>query len=205
MSNASAKGVYLERKVAALLRKKLSARVQRDKRSGAGINKSDINDYYGEIPLHIEIKNQETLKPKEWFRQAEGGSSRGQAPTVVFSMDEEVMAMLRFSDLVNLIVEIKDQKAEIEELRAPEFKPDLEVSNKTDIKKGDKIRLTGFAEEDIDVEVLDTKKLGNKIGLKLKGGANSCRNDHLSDEHGYCNIKDCKYSRGYRPPKAKRR
>lgn len=119
MSESSDRGKHFELKVASVLRKKLGAKVSRDRRSGAGTNRADISDYYQQIPLHLELKDQETLKVKEWFRQADDAASFTQAPTVVFAMDEEVLCCLRFSDLVNFLVEIADQKAEIDDLRSP--------------------------------------------------------------------------------------
>jgi Holliday junction resolvase len=189
MSNSSARGLYLERQVAGILRKKLGAKVQRDSRSGAGVNKSDISDYYQQIPLHLEIKNQETVKIKEWFRQASDAASFTQAPTVVFAAEEEVLACLRFSDLVNFMVEIADQKAEIDDLRTPIEARDL----------GHAARETGRSMKHFaEVAAPAVKK-------KKSQGAKMCRNGHIADEYGYCQQKDCKYSRGYRPPKVKRR
>lgn len=201
MSEAFDRGRTFERKVASILRKKLGARVERDRRSGAGINKSDISDYYQEIPLHMEIKDQETLKPKEWFRQAEAAASFTQAPTVIFAMDEEVLALLRFSDLVNFLVEIADQKAEIDDLRTP-------IVSEPQLKKGDTVELKGFG-PNVDgkakVKLVDLGQIKNVVELRKSAGQKSCREGHLADEYGYCQQLKCKYSRGYRPPKAKRK
>jgi hypothetical protein len=170
LSESSEKGKDLEKQIASILRKKLGARVERDKRSGAGWNKSDISDWYREIPLFIEAKNQKTIKIKEFFKQAEQGASIGQAPTVVFNVDdEELLACLRFEDLVNFLVEIRDYKDEIESLREP-------IIVGVDIAKG----------KDKTVQT------------------STCRNGHLSDEYGYCQILDCKFSRGYRASKKKK-
>lgn len=188
MSDASAKGLYLERQVASLIRKKLGARVVRDSRSGAGTNRSDISDYYQDIPLHLEIKNQETIKIKEWFRQADQVSNFNLAPAVVFQADNELLVTLRFSDLLQFVAEIADQKAEIDDLRSPTSEIVLSPrTEKRNVKLG---------------EIVDY--VAKEATKKIKRGAKTCRNGHISDEYGYCQQLDCKYSRGYRPPKAKR-
>lgn len=126
MSLASDKGRNLEKQVAAILRKKLGARVERDKRSGAGSHqKMDISDWYQDTPLDLEIKNHKVIKIREWFKQCLAGSSLSRVPTVVFAMDEEVMAVLRFSDLVDLIAETQQGREEIKLLRTPVVVPGL--------------------------------------------------------------------------------
>lgn len=173
MSESSIKGKSLELKIAKTLRSKLGVKVARDKQSGAGINKSDISDYWREIPLFIEAKNHKTIKIKEFFKQAKAGASMGQIPTVVFNVDdEEVLACLPFDDLVNLLVEIQDYKKEVEMLRQPvmvKFAPTIEG-------------------------------LKNARGFEV---LKQCRGGHISDEYGYCNQIDCKFSRGYKASKKK--
>ena len=189
MSDSSQRGKLFELKVAKILRSKLGARVTRDKRSGADINKSDISDYYQDIPLHLELKDQETLKPKEWFRQASDAASFSQAPVVVFAADEEVLSIIRFSDLVNFVREIADQKAEIDDLRAPvRYQVTVPPGEPAVVSSGDKFKV-------------DIKPIVDK---KIERGATTCREGHLSDEFGYCMQKGCKYSRGYKKPKAKK-
>src|SRR3954467_8644600 len=119
MSLASTKGKHLELEVAGILRKKLGARVTRDKQSGAGVSKQDIRDYYSDLPFSIECKDQETVQIKSWMRQAIDATSFHQVPTLVFRMDEEIIAAVRFSDLVDLAVEIADLRAELDDLRQP--------------------------------------------------------------------------------------
>jgi len=185
MGEAFDRGRTFERKVASILRSKLGAKVERDRRSGAGINKSDISDYYREIPLHMEIKDQETLKVKEWFRQAEAAASFSQAPAVIFAMEEEVLACVRFTDLVNFLVEIADQKAEIDDLRKPieaVFNPPVKL------KAGEEVLI----------------KIPKTVEAKIERGGKTCRNGHLCDDYGYCMQKGCQYSRGYKRPKAKK-
>lgn len=120
MSIASEKGKGLENEVAKLMRKKLGARITRDKRSGAGSHqKMDLSDYYQDTPLDIECKNHKTIKIKEWWRQVVAGASFSRIPTVVFKSDEEVLATLRLSDLLDLLAETQQHRVEIKKLRAP--------------------------------------------------------------------------------------
>ncbi len=210
--NDNRKGAWLENQVAAILRKKLGARVQRDKRSGAGpTNRADISDYYQEIPLHLEVKNQETVKVKEWFRQADDAASVGQAPTVVFAMDDELLTIIRFSDLVNFMVEIADQKAEIDDLRAP-----VVMGYDPGQKDGDySATVTGRKNKDGSVTITDVKTepvvqfkgkkqpLSKAVKAAQEQKTVMCRGGHIADSYGYCQQLTCKYSRGYRPPKGK--
>jgi hypothetical protein len=181
MSKSYDKGKSLEIRVAKLFRSKLGVQIERDKRSGAGsINKNDLSDWFREIPLAVEVKNHKIVKIKEWFRQAEGNASKGQAPTVVFNMDdEEILACLRFSDLLDFLVELKQQKAEIDDLRKP-------------VKVIDEFEIT-----DIGFSPLN----GIEVNGDIKKSHKECRMGHLSDEYGYCQQQSCKFSRGYRPPK----
>jgi hypothetical protein len=120
MSESSEKGVSLEDFVAKVLKKKLGARVQRDKRSGAGSHqKMDINDYFQDTRLDVEVKNHKTVAIKEWMRQAKGGASLGRVPTVVFKADDDVLACIPFTDLVDLLVEVQQGNVEIKRLREP--------------------------------------------------------------------------------------
>lgn len=191
MSESSERGKHFELKVASILRKKLGAKVSRDRRSGAGTNRADISDYYQEIPLHLELKDQETLKVKEWFRQANDAASFTQAPTVVFAMDEEVLCCLRFSDLVNFLVEIADQKAEIDDLRSPLHQT---------VDRAVEILAAGRGE--------DPKIVKNRIDKTLANIEKSkpvfCKNGHIADQWGYCIQVSCPYSRGYKKPKGKK-
>lgn len=194
MSDSSKRGVLLEREVSAILRKKLGARVMRDSRSGAGVNKQDIRDYYNDIPFSIECKDQETIKVKEWMRQAIDAASFTQVPTLVFRADEEILACVRFSDLVNLAVEIADQKAEIDDLRMP----------------SDTLARLGAQEivKSINKQVVKllphSEVLKQAAARKIERGVKTDANGHITDDYGYCNQKGCKFSRGYKPPKAKK-
>lgn len=181
--NAYSKGKNFEQKVASLLRSKLKIAVQRDRRSGAGYNKSDISDYWNQLPLHLEIKDQETIKIKEFFRQADQAASFSKAPTVVFSADSEILACLRFSDLLNFLIEITDLKAENDDLRSP-------LVNRT-LQEKPVISKLDFTSD----------KIKPVIEKKIQRGSYTCRAGHLSDEWGYCMQLDCKFSRGYKAKK----
>lgn len=173
------KGKTFEQKVARLLRTKLGARVQRDSRSGAGYNKSDISDYYNDIPLHLEVKNQQTVNIKEWFRQADATSSFSKAPTVVFAMDEEILCCLRFTDLINFMIEIADDRAEIDDLRQPVAYQVLPKPQTVNIQ------------------------LSKVVQNKTEASVKTCKEGHITDVWGYCLQKGCKYSSGYKKPKGK--
>lgn len=182
MSIASQKGRNFEHDVAKMIRSKLAAKITRDSRSGAGTNKSDISDYFNDIPLSIECKNQETVKIKEWFLQADAASSFNRVPTVVFHADSEILATLRFSELLNFLVEIADQKAEIDDLRKP-----IEIMQHPS---------PGMSPV---VTARIVRESPQKTATRL------CRNGHIADENGYCQQKDCKFRRGYVSPKAKKK
>lgn len=178
MSASSDKGVSLENEVARTLRKKLGARVSRDKRSGAGSHqKMDLTDYYQDTPLDIEVKNHAKISIKDWFRQALAGASFSRIPTVVFRADDEVLATLRFSDLVDLIAETNQNRDEVRRLSAPVAVP-KPLSN--------------------EIDHMTTKAV---VGGSLK----TCRNGHIiSDGQLKCLAKGCMFSAGYKPKKVKK-
>lgn len=116
MSVASERGRNFELKIARIIRKKLGSRVARDSRSGAGYNKSDLSNYYKDIPFFIECKDQSTLKIKEWFRDVDNKAQGLEIPTLVFKADENILATLRLEDLLNLLAELKDSSEKIKSL-----------------------------------------------------------------------------------------
>lgn len=187
MSVASLRGKNFELKVAGIIRHKLKIAVQRDKRSGAGWNKSDISDYWNELPLSLELKDQETIKIQEWFRQADAAASFSKAPTVVFAVDEEILTTLRLSDLLNFLVEIADLQAEVDDLRKP-----VVIIPADDV----------YSLSKPQAPVSD---VGSVVTKQFERGAGTCREGHIADQFGYCLQSACKYSRGYKPPKIKAR
>lgn len=188
MSEAFDRGRNTEKEVAAILRKKLGARVMRDPKSGAGLHKADIRDYFQELPLFVECKDQENIKVKEWMRQTIEGASVGQVPTMVFRMETELFACVPFRDLVNFLVEIADLRAENDDLRKPV----------------DAAWLAAQAGRPANTAAIVAKSVQPAVGRKIEGGAKFCQNGHIVDGWGYCSTKTCKYSRGYRPPKVKK-
>ena len=120
MSESSKRGKRLETEVAKLLRSKFGGSIHRDKRSGAGgTTKTDIKDWYELTPFDIECKDHETIKIKEWMRQAISGASFRRIATLVFRADENVLACVKFEDLVNMAVELRDLRDEVAELKKP--------------------------------------------------------------------------------------
>jgi hypothetical protein len=204
MSEAFDRGRAFEIKVQKITRQKLHMDIRRDKQSGAGIHKQDIRDRYNELPIFIECKDHQTIKPKEWWREADAKSNYGQAPVVVFPDNEEVLCVMRYTDLLQLVKEVADWKETAEDLRQP-----IEPMPKTAILKGfgaadgTEVRLDSRGTQ--HSKNIGTDELGRVIAKKTERGAKQCRNGHLSDEWGYCQQLDCKYSRGYRPPKVKKR
>jgi len=178
MSESSVRGVSLENDIAKVLRKKLGARVARDKRSGAGSHqKNDILDYFRDTPLDIEAKNHKTIKLREFWKQTVQGASLGRIPTLVIRLEDDNggvlddLAVLRFSDLVDFIAEIQDITKTITDLRAP-------------------VAVAG---------------LDKAVASTAEKGAKSCRNGHLlSDGMTQCFAKGCPYSAGYRAKKIKK-
>lgn len=144
MSISSEKGKELENFVAKTLQKKLGARISRDKRSGAGSHKKmDLDDYFQDTSLDIECKNQAGIKIPEWWRQTTSGASPSRTPTLVFQLSNkknqppEVLATLRFTDLVDLIAETQQHRVEIKRLKEPVIMTGKgEIVNPADIKAG---------------------------------------------------------------------
>jgi hypothetical protein len=68
----------------------------------------------------MEIKDQETIKLKEWMRQTIGNASYSRIATLVLRMDEEIIAAVKFEDLLNMAVELRDARAELADLRRPD-------------------------------------------------------------------------------------
>lgn len=187
MSQAYTKGKNFELKIASMMRKKLDAAIYRDKRSGAGTNRADLTDYYQETPLHIECKSQENIKIQEWFRQADAAASFTKAPTVVFAVDEEILATLRFSDLLNFLVEITDLRAEIDDLRAPVIVP------------------PGKLKVPIEEVRAAIENKPAPVYRNIDQITHTCKEGHIADEYGYCQQKTCKYSRGYKTKKKEKK
>lgn len=179
MSQAFDKGKGFEQDVAGMIRRKLQIAAVRDSRSGANWHRK--SDIFSELPIHIEAKDHETVKIKEWYRQAEAAASFNQTPTVVFRADEFILATLEFSQLLDLFVRIADLEAENEDLRKP-------IENFTPPELA-----TIKAEEAVS----------KTVETKIERGDKTCKAGHLADNYGYCMQVTCPYSRGYVKPKKK--
>lgn len=187
MSKSSERGRAFEVKVQKITRQKLHIDVKRDSRSGAGLHKQDVRDRYNELPVFIECKDHETIKPKAWWREANAKASYGQAPIVVFPDDEEVLCVMRYTDLLQFIKEAADWKEIADDMRnTPAPAP---VKRK--VSEEEKVKNI-------------TENVQPVVDDKVSRGGNVCRAGHLADEHGYCMQKDCQYRRGYVKKKSKK-
>lgn len=191
MSNFK-KGRQFEMKVAKMTRAKIDKAAKRNPGSHANWHRN--SDIYTELPFHIECKDQEYLKPKEWFRQAED-ACLGKTPIVAFQMEEEVMAMLRYDDFLNLLVEIADQKAEIADLRKPTKLEGITQSGRVfPIEPVPPADPPGDSLTGITTFTDGTLKREVKI----------CKNGHIcTPGRDTCMTKNCQYSSTYQAPKAK--
>lgn len=174
MSEPSKKGKELENHIAKTLRKKLGARVVRDRRSGAGSHqKMDLQDYYRDTPFDIEAKNHKTIAIKAWMRQAMAGAGLGRIPAVVFRSDEDVFACLSFDNLVDLQAEIQQLRGELELLKQPMSSVDDWPGN-----------------------------LEHTVAKKKDAGYRTCRNRHLvSPGSKKCLMKGCPFSSSFKAKK----
>jgi hypothetical protein len=169
LQSSNERGKKFELLVAAMVRRKADSAAKRDSRSGANWHRR--SDIFTNLPLHIEAKDHETLKPKEWFREASSAASFNQTPVVVFHSDEEVMAMLRFDDLLNLFVEIADLKAEVEDLSKP-ITPEAAIDQAIAVHRAAKAAFPKTAEEVKEqVEQLPPRR------------TLVCKEGHIADEY----------------------
>ncbi|MDI9960683.1 MULTISPECIES: putative PDDEXK endonuclease [unclassified Rhodococcus (in: high G+C Gram-positive bacteria)] len=196
MSVSSEKGKSLEEHIAKTLRKKLGARVQRDKRSGAGSHqKMDLTDWHMDTPFDIEAKNHKTIAIKKWMRQTKAGTSPGRIPTLVFDADDDVLACIPFDDLVNLAVQIRDLTAEIDDLRSP-----IPASRLTYL--GDQ---NDHGSKELVVVPNPSNALSELTKRIAISGVATCRNGHIvSPGSNRCLDKHCAFSSTYKKPKVKK-
>ena len=131
----------------------------------------------------MEIKDQETIKLKEWMRQTIGNASYSRIATLVLRMDEEIIAAVKFEDLLNMAVELRDARAELADLRRPD-NPVTPLDAR-------------------GAELAGNASIGKVVSRAVERGSGTCRNGHLADTWGYCLQLGCKFSRSYRPPKSK--
>lgn len=189
MSESSERGRAYELKIEKVTRRKLHLEVKRDSRSGAGdLHKQDVRDRYNELPICIEVKNQETLKIKEWWRDADAKASFNQAAIVVFPMDEEDLAIIRYTDLLQIIKELFDWRETAEDLQQP-------VSV---LDKPKKHTLEEAKAEANSMAVEATERKVEREELK------TCPNHHIIARGNKCQWKGCKFSTTYVKKKAKK-
>ncbi len=61
-------------------------------------------DLYGDLPVHVEVKRQNTARPWQWLAQAEAEAPPATVPVVAFRRDRsEWYAMLPLEELVRLL------------------------------------------------------------------------------------------------------
>lgn len=185
MGIAKDKGNAYENKIAGIIRKKTGMRAVRDKRSGAAWHRrSDIST---DVPgIHIECKAHETVKVKEFFRQADDGASFTQKPVVVFPMDDDDLTIMRFTDVLDLIIEIEDLRAELEDWKAP-------VSN---------LQTTPPVFAEVSDRV--AKKMVRVERTIISNAPRFCRTGHIAGDDNKCMIKGCPYMRGAKKKKEKK-
>lgn len=185
------RGKSFELRVAKMTRQKIDKSAKRN--PGSHANWVRRGDIYTDLPYHIEAKDQETIRPKEWYRQAEEASF-GRTPLVAFQMEQEVMCMLRYDDFLNLLVELADLKSEIEDLR----KPVVSLVQSEWIEGYENIELKpGKVEIFQGSPKLTDGTLRREITL--------CKSGHIiSPGRDTCMTKGCQYSSTYIKPKAKK-
>lgn len=94
-------------------------------------------------------------------------------------MEEEVLALVRFSDLVDFLVEAKDANATIADLRRPVID---QISSVVSLSP-------------TQIENLAASTSGSRV----------CRNGHLlADGQSKCFSKGCPFSAGYKAKKIKK-
>lgn len=187
MAEAYDKGRAFEMEVAKAIRRKAGDKgAMRNKGSHANWNRR--SDIFTNLPIHVEAKHHENIRPKEWFSQADAARSFNEVPVVAFNMDGEIMAMLRFDDLLNLYAEIADYRAEIEDLRAP-----VEVPAEPIIRK--RVTATQTREE---AEKLAKAATARKVATEPM---KMCKNGHIVSNGGKCMWKGCKYGIAAGKPK----
>lgn len=71
------------------------------------------------VRIHSEVKRQETARPWAWWAQAEGEAPPGSTPVVHFRRSRSPwLAMLLLADLLELLVQLRDARRKLEQLRA---------------------------------------------------------------------------------------
>lgn len=118
------KGATYERKIAKVFKNKYNVDLVRTPQSGGFAKKSNkASDFRGDITcldesidfkLHIECKDQKTLKIRDWVQQAESDCPKDRVPLVIFHLAQVIKdgkvtsksgdyVTLRLDDFIDLI------------------------------------------------------------------------------------------------------
>lgn len=91
------KGANAEREVAAIFREHgFTAR------RGQVFNHEP--DVLTELPIHVEVKRQETLRINDWWKQSESATGEDEIPTVIFRQNRQSWKiMLSLADFLELV------------------------------------------------------------------------------------------------------
>lgn len=192
------KGRAYEMHIAKLIRRKGGDKGAM-RNAGSHANWNRRSDVFTNLPIHIEAKHHENVRIKEWVEQAEAAKSFNQTAVVAFRIDEKDYAVLDFNELLDLFVQIADLQLEVEDLRAPidaEALANLARMTPADVQESAKRTKLAQDIEPALKTIVEAKK--------KQGGTKYCRAGHIADDYGYCLQKGCKYTRNYKPPKAKK-
>lgn len=187
MAEAYDKGRAFEMKVAKMIRRKSGDKgAMRNKGSHANWNRR--SDVFTNLPIHVEAKHHSNIRIKEWIEQAEAAKSFNETAVVAFDVEGEVMACLKFDELLNLFRQIADQQLEIEDLRAP-----VEMPAEPIIRK--RVSATQAREEAEKLAKAATARKTAAEPMKM------CKNGHIVTTGGKCMWKGCKYGIAAGKPK----
>lgn len=213
MSEASDRGKSYELKIQKTTSRILKLEVKRDPRSGGGDwHKEDIRDRYGELPISVEIKNQEALKLKEWWRDANDKASVGQAPIVVFPMDSEDLCIMRYTDLLNIVKEMFDWRLTAEDLQKPIALP-MSAEHQEHVRMNLELSKQ-IRDEALEREIGAPEAFKGVIKTSDEAAAATaalparkyCPNGHAVPEgRAKCLQKGCQYSATHKKPKEAKR
>lgn len=184
-------GSAYERKIAALIRKKLDRSAKRNKGSGNQWNRR--GDIFCDFPISVECKNHARVSVHDFYEQATQAAGGQEIPIAVFpyaKQEEDDLVVLRLNDLLNYLREIVDLREEVEDLRQPVPVPTTLPRQPLDAR--------GVSTDTASIAV------GKVVSQRIDSGAKTCKNGHIVDDYGYCMQKGCQYTRGYKPKKAKR-
>lgn len=189
-------GSAYERKIAALVRKKLDPSAKRNKGSGNQWNRR--GDIFCDFPIAIECKNHGRVSVHEFYQQAANAAGGHEIAMAVFpyaKQEDDDLVVLRFADLLNYLREIVDLREEVEYLRQPirESVPMRTIPSDTIDEPAKKQAI-----------VMESDKFKEFSLAKIDSGAKTCKNGHIVDDYGYCMQKSCQYTRGYKPKKGKK-